>query len=154
VVTDKPFVPTPRAFGWVDPAIVGLLAALINALVTVAPRVERPAATSPGDSLEARYLPLCALFSLSRGVIAYGGVVPVTMVYGYAMARVAGADRVKLPVLDILQSIPALGFLPGFVLGLVHLFPRQNLGLEIASVRMIFTEQVGCTPHSACTVFG
>ena len=47
-----------------------------------------------------------------------------------------------LPVLDILQSIPVLGFLPGFVLGLVHLFPRQNIGLEIASVLMIFTGQV------------
>ena len=47
-----------------------------------------------------------------------------------------------LPVLDILQSIPVLGFLPGFVLGLVHLFPHQNIGLEIASVLMIFTGQV------------
>jgi NitT/TauT family transport system permease protein len=64
------------------------------------------------------------------------------MVYGYAMARVAGAERVMLPVLDILQSIPVLGFLPGFVLGLVHLFPHQNIGLEIASVLMIFTGQV------------
>ena len=60
------------------------------------------------------------------------------MVYGYTMARVAGAERVMLPVLDILQSIPVLGFLPGFVLGLVHLFPKQNIGLEIASVLMIF----------------
>jgi NitT/TauT family transport system permease protein len=45
-------------------------------------------------------------------------------------------------VLDILQSIPVLGFLPGLVLGLVHLFPRRNLGLEMASVLMIFTGQV------------
>src|ERR1051325_3837573 len=58
------------------------------------------------------------------------------------MARVAGAERLMLPVLDILQSIPVLGFLPGLVLGLVHLFPRRNLGLEMASVLMIFTGQV------------
>src|SRR5882672_10933532 len=64
------------------------------------------------------------------------------MVYGYAMARVDGAERVMLPLLDILQSIPVLGFLPSFVLGLVHLFPQRNLGLEIASVLMIFTGQV------------
>src|SRR5206468_12610171 len=57
-------------------------------------------------------------------------------------ARVAGAERLMLPLLDILQSIPVLGFLPGLVLGLVHLFPRQNLGLEMASVLMIFTGQV------------
>jgi len=47
-----------------------------------------------------------------------------------------------LPLLDILQSIPVLGFLPGFVLGLVHLFPHRNMGLELASVLMIFTGQV------------
>ena len=82
------------------------------------------------------------MFSLSRGVIAYDISFLFTMVYGYAMARVAGAERVMLPVLDILQSIPVLGFLPGFVLGLVHLFPNQNIGLEIASVLMIFTGQV------------
>src|SRR5438067_12464714 len=64
------------------------------------------------------------------------------MFYGYVMARLNGAERIMLPVLDILQSIPVLGFLPGLVLGLVHLFPRRNLGLEIASVLMIFTGQV------------
>jgi len=47
-----------------------------------------------------------------------------------------------VPVLDILQSIPVLGFLPGLVLGLVHLFPHRNIGLEMASVLMIFTGQV------------
>src|SRR5882672_11347268 len=64
------------------------------------------------------------------------------MVYGYAMARLAGGERVMLPVLDVLQSIPVLGFLPGFVLALVHLFPSSNVGLELASVLMIFTGQV------------
>ena len=52
--------------------------------------------------MEARYLPLYALFSLSRGVIAYGVSFLFTIVYAYAMARVTGAERVMLPVLDIL----------------------------------------------------
>ena len=92
--------------------------------------------------LEPRYLPLYALYSLSRGVGAYGLSFVFTLLYGYAMARVAGAERILGPLLDILQSIPVLGFLPGFVLGLVHLFPNSNLGLELASVLMIFTGQV------------
>src|SRR6059036_534931 len=91
--------------------------------------------------LEARYLPLYALFSLSRGVIAYGVSFLFTVVYGYAMARVAGAERLMLPVLDILQSIPVLGFLPGLVLGLMSLFPTRNVGLELAAILMIFTAQ-------------
>jgi len=92
--------------------------------------------------LEPRYLPLYALYSLSRGVGAYGLSLVFTLFYGYAMARVAGAERILGPLLDILQSIPVLGFLPGFVLGLVHLFPNSNFGLELASVLMIFTGQV------------
>jgi NitT/TauT family transport system permease protein len=142
VVTDRQFTRAPRAFGWVDLAVAGLLAALIYALVTVAHEWSGPLQQVPQIHLEARYLPLYTLFSLSRGVIAYGISFLFTMVYGYAMARVAGAERVMLPVLDILQSIPVLGFLPGFVLGLVYLFPHQNIGLEIASVLMIFTGQV------------
>lgn len=131
-----------NAFGWIDLAVVGLLAAFIYTLVTVAREWSGALQPVPEIHLEARYLPLYALFSLSRGVLAYGISFLFTMVYGYTMARVAGAERVMLPVLDILQSIPVLGFLPGFVLGLVHLFPHQNIGLELASVLMIFTGQV------------
>ena len=142
MVTDNQSVRTARAFGWVDLAVASLLASLIYALITVAHEWSAPLQQVPELHLEARYLPLYALFSLSRGVIAYGLSFFFTMVYGYTMARVAGAERVMLPTLDILQSIPVLGFLPGFVLGLVHLFPHQNIGLEIASVLMIFTGQV------------
>ena len=141
-MTDRQFIRTPRAFGWIDLAVAGLLAALIYALVTITHEWNAPLQQVPEIHLEARYLPLYTLFSLSRGVIAYGVSFLFTMVYGYTMARVAGAERLMLPVLDILQSIPVLGFLPGFVLGLVYLFPHQNIGLEIASVLMIFTGQV------------
>jgi NitT/TauT family transport system permease protein len=142
VVIAKQFAPTPRAFGWVDLAMAGMVAALVFALVTVVHEWRGPLRQIPEIHLEARYLPLYALYSLSRGIIAYGVSFLFTMVYGYTMARAAGAERVMLPVLDILQSIPVLGFLPGFVLGLVYLFPNQNIGLEIASVLMIFTGQV------------
>jgi hypothetical protein len=93
VVTDKQFIRTTRAFGWVDLAVAGLLAALIYALVTVACEWSGPLRQVPDIQLEARYLPLYALFSLSRGVMAFGVSFLFTMVYGYAMARVAGAER-------------------------------------------------------------
>jgi NitT/TauT family transport system permease protein len=141
VVAEKQFVRTERAFDWMDLAVFGLLVALIYAIVTVAREWSGPLKPVTEIHTEARYLPLYALFSLTRGLCAYGVSFLFTMVYGYAMARVAGAERVMLPVLDILQSIPVLGFLPGFVLGLVHLFPQRNFGLEIASVLMIFTGQ-------------
>jgi len=134
--------PERRIFKWADLAVLAFLGALIYGVVTVAREWSGPLQQVPEIHLEARYLPVYALFSLTRGVLAYGLSFLFTMIYGYAMARVAGAERVMLPALDILQSIPVLGFLPGFALGLVHLFPHQNIGLEIASVLMIFTGQV------------
>ena len=142
VLADHRPARSPRAFDWIDAAVVGLLVGIIYAVVVVAREWSGSLQQTAEVHLEARYLPLYALFSLARGVIAYSISFLFTMVYGYAMARVAGAERVMLPVLDILQSIPVLGFLPGFVLGLVHLFPSRNFGLEIASVLMIFTGQV------------
>lgn len=131
-----------RRYGWADWAVLAFLCAVIYAIVALAREwtgVLRPVAEIHS---EASYLPIYAFYSLARGVIAYAVSFLFTMFYGYAMARVRGAERVMLPVLDILQSIPVLGFLPGFVLGLVHLFPHRNIGLEIASVLMIFTGQV------------
>ena len=142
MITARQLDRTGRSFDWFDFAVVGLLVALIYSMVTVAREWSSPVQLVAEIHLEARCLPLYALYSLARGVIAYGVSFLFTLVYGYAMARVAGAERIMLPILDILQSIPVLGFLPGLVLGLVHLFPRRNLGLEMASVLMIFTGQV------------
>src|SRR5262249_48929664 len=141
-MTTSILAPGRRSMAWVDLAVFALLLAVIFAVVTVAREWSGPLRPVAEIHLEAAYLPLYALFSLARGVIAYGVSFLFTMVYGYAMARVAGAERLMLPVLDILQSIPVLGFLPGFVLGLVYLFPHRNAGLEMASVLMIFTGQV------------
>lgn len=142
MLPDAQAVRTPRPFGWIDAAVLGFLATLLVGLGAVAQEWRGPLQQVPAVSLEIRHLPLYTLFSLTRGVLAYGVSFAFTLVYGYVMARVPGADRVMLPVLDILQSIPVLGFLPGLVLGLVHLFPNRNVGLEVASVLMIFTGQV------------
>ena len=86
-------------------------------------------------------LPRYTLFSLSRGLVAYMFSFLFTLVYGYWAAHDEMAGRVLLPLLDILQSIPVLGFMPGLVLALVALFPRSNVGLELAAILMIFTAQ-------------
>jgi NitT/TauT family transport system permease protein len=86
-------------------------------------------------------LPMYALYSLSRGLIAYFFSFFFTLGYGYWAAKDPLAERVLVPLLDILQSIPVLGFMPGLVLALVALFPTSNTGLELAAVVMIFTGQ-------------
>jgi NitT/TauT family transport system permease protein len=46
-----------------------------------------------------------------------------------------------LPLLDILQSVPILSFMPGVVLGFAAMFPGRTLGLELAAIVLIFTSQ-------------
>lgn len=86
-------------------------------------------------------LPGYTLLSLSRGLAAYVLSLSFTLVYGYWAAKQPLAERVLIPLLDILQSIPVLGFMPGLVLALVAAFPHSNVGLELAAVVMIFTGQ-------------
>lgn len=92
--------------------------------------------------LSPRALPRYTLFSLSRGLLAYALSLAFTLVYGYWAAKDKVAERLLVPLLDILQSIPILGFMPGLVLGLVSVFPNSNVGLELAAVLMMFTGQV------------
>ena len=51
------------------------------------------------------------------------------------------AERVLIPLLDVLQSVPVLGFLSITVTGFIALFPGSLLGLELASIFAIFTSQ-------------
>ena len=88
-----------------------------------------------------RALPAYAAYSLVRVVIAYALSLGFALAYGYAAARSRRAERVLLPLLDILQSIPVLSFLPGVMLAMVALFPRRQLGLELGAILLIFTGQ-------------
>ena len=86
-------------------------------------------------------LPKYTFFSMMRGLAAYCISLAFTLVYAFWAAKDDRAEKLLIPILDILQSIPVLGFMPGLVLALVGLFPHSNLGLELAAVIMIFTGQ-------------
>jgi NitT/TauT family transport system permease protein len=88
-----------------------------------------------------RALPAYAAYSLARIVIAYALSLGFALGYGYVAARSARAERLLVPLLDILQSIPVLSFLPGVMLAMVALFPHRQLGLELGSILLIFTGQ-------------
>ena len=89
-----------------------------------------------------RALPLYAFYSLVRLSVAYGLSMLFALGYGYVAARSKRAEIVLIPLLDILQSIPVLSFLPGVMLAMVALFPHSQLGIELGSIILIFTGQV------------
>jgi NitT/TauT family transport system permease protein len=92
-------------------------------------------------STSPRMLPLYAAYSLVRIAIAYFLSLLFALGYGFAAAKSQRAASVLLPLLDILQSIPVLSFLPGVMLAMVALFPRRQFGLELGSILLIFTGQ-------------
>ena len=89
-----------------------------------------------------RSLLLYAMYSLVRILVAYVISLVFALVYGYAAAKSKRAEIVLIPLLDILQSIPVLSFLPGVMLAMVALFPSRQLGVELGSIILIFTGQV------------
>jgi NitT/TauT family transport system permease protein len=84
-------------------------------------------------------LPAYTAQTLLRMAVAYFCSVFFTLIYAYAAYRSKVASMILIPLLDILQSIPVLSFLPGVVLALIALFPGQRIGVEIASILLIFT---------------
>ncbi len=87
-------------------------------------------------------LPVYAGYSLLRIALAYVFSLIFALVYGYIAAYRPRAERFMIPLLDVLQSIPVLSFLPGVMLAMAALFPGRQLGVEMGAVLLIFTGQV------------
>jgi NitT/TauT family transport system permease protein len=136
------FLRTRRTIGWVDVLVLVGAAALFAGLFAFAGEWSQPHRPAVEIDLSPWALPRYALFSLARGVLAYFLSLAFTFVYGYWAAKDKRAEKVLVPLLDVLQSIPVLVFLPIIVITLVRLFPMSNIGLELAAVLMIFTGQV------------
>ncbi|HEX5229665.1 MAG TPA: ABC transporter permease subunit, partial [Bryobacteraceae bacterium] len=93
-------------------------------------------------SLSPWAIPRYAFYSLVRMIIAYLLSLFFAVGYGYFAAYHKRLEAPMLALLDILQSIPVLSFLPGVMLAMVSLFPSRQLGVEFGSIILIFTGQV------------
>ena len=87
-------------------------------------------------------IPYYAGRTLLRMWIAFGFSLFFAISMGYVAAKNAMARAVILPSLDVLQSVPVLGFLSATVTGFMALFPGSLLGVECAAIFAIFTGQV------------
>ena len=101
-----------------------------------------PAARQAGLDLAPIHLPYYAARSLLRMFIGLAISLGIGVAVGSVTARSALAERLVLPVADVLQSVPVLGFLAVIVPFFLGLFPGSLLGLEAASIFAIVTGQV------------
>lgn len=93
-------------------------------------------------SLSPSMLPYYALRTVLRMLIAMGFSLLFTFVFGTLAAKSRAAERIIIPAIDILQSVPVLGFLTIIVITLINIFPNSLLGPELAAIFCIFTAQV------------
>jgi len=131
-------IPKP-AFTIGDGLILLGLVALLYAGARLALRVPAVIA-GPNISLRFSALPWYALLSIGRMLVAYILSLLFSLSYGYYAARNRAAERVLMPLLDVLQSVPILSFLPVVILSLSAILP-QMLAAELASIVLIFTSQ-------------
>ncbi|MGW2253874.1 ABC transporter permease [Kitasatospora sp. NPDC001660] len=125
-----------------DVLVAAALVALLYGLLRLAPSLNAPFLPDQAPatvSTDPANLPFYAVRSLLRMFAALVASVLFTFVYATAAARMRRAEKVLLPVLDILQSVPVLGFLSITVTAFINLFPGSTLGLECASIFAIFT---------------
>ena len=101
--------------------------------------IDAPGATD--ISLDPMRLPEYAVRTTMRMFAALVASLLFTFTYGTAAAKSRRAGLVLVPILDILQSVPILGFLTFTVVFFMNLFPGQVMGLELASIFAIFTSQ-------------
>jgi NitT/TauT family transport system permease protein len=92
-------------------------------------------------SLDPANLPHYALRTTLRMALAMGLSLVFTFVYASLAAKYRRAEMIMIPALDILQSVPILGFLSLTVMGFIQLFPGSMLGPEAAAIFAIFTSQ-------------
>jgi NitT/TauT family transport system permease protein len=92
-------------------------------------------------SLDPANLPAYALRTTMRMLLAIFCSIIFTFIYAALAAKSRRAEMVLIPLLDILQSVPILGFLTFTVVFFMNLFPGRVFGAELACVFAIFTSQ-------------
>jgi NitT/TauT family transport system permease protein len=130
-------------FGWIDAVVILAIFVLLWLLVVLSGdmRVRFDELDPPPLSLDLAFIPYYTARTVLRMFIAFAAALLFTFTYGYIAAKSVRARKVMLPLLDILQSVPVLGFLSITVTGFLALFPGSLLGVECASIFAIFTAQ-------------
>lgn len=93
-------------------------------------------------SLDPKHLPAYGLYSVTRMILALILSWLFSLVFGTWAAKNKTAERFIIPMIDVLQSVPILGFLPIAFYGFMALFPHSLLSLQCAAIFAIFTSQV------------
>jgi NitT/TauT family transport system permease protein len=131
-----------RGFNLYDLVAAGLIVALLLAFAGASRHMAAPLAVETRPiSLSPWDLPLYALRSTMRMLAAMAASLLFTFAFASLAAKSRRAETVLVPLLDILQSVPVLGFISITVTAFMALAPGHALGAELAAIFAIFTSQ-------------
>ena len=126
-----------------DLALLPIILAVIVMVAYAAQQMNAP--FQPGEplevSLDVSYLPYYLMRTSIRMLAALGASLLFSLAFAALASKSRTAEKVMVPALDILQSIPVLGFLSITVTGFIALFPGNIAGVECAAIFAIFTSQ-------------
>jgi NitT/TauT family transport system permease protein len=133
----------PRRANWPDLAALAVIVAVIVLLGSGLQQMFGPlsAARAPEISLAPSALPNYAVRTTLRMLAALVASLLFTLIYGTVAAKSRRAEMVLIPLLDVLQSVPVLGYLSFTVVFFVSLSPDRIFGAELAAIFAIFTSQ-------------
>ena len=131
-------------FSWIDAVVMLSLFALLWSVMHFGKgmAVAFDASAMPDIDSSAASIPYYAGRTLLRMWIAFAFSLFFAILVAYIAAKSPRARVFILPTLDILQSVPVLGFLSATVTGFMALFPGSLMGVECAAIFAIFTGQV------------
>ena len=143
---DKRFFPrqvvenSGNRWDWV---MLPIVLALITLVALAAGQMARPfhLGESLPISLEPAVLPYYLLRTTMRMFIALAASLVFSFVFAVVAAKVKPLEKVLVPLLDILQSVPVLGFQAIAVAPFIALFPGNLIGVELAAIFAIFSSQ-------------
>jgi len=132
-----------RHANWLDLVALALLVAVILLLGSGARQMLAPFSQTqpPQISLSPSVLPNYALRTTMRMLAALIASFLFTFTYGTLAAKSRRAETVLIPLLDVLQSVPVLGYLSFTIVFFVSLSPNRIFGAELAAIFAIFTSQ-------------
>ncbi|HEY6895697.1 MAG TPA: ABC transporter permease subunit [Rhodocyclaceae bacterium] len=134
-----------------DWALLPLVLGILLLLAYGAQQMARP--YQLGETIPLTLEPTALPYYLLRTTLRMFIALLASMIFSCAFAALASkyraAEKVLVPMLDILQSIPVLGFLSITVTGFIALFPGNLLGVECAAIFAIFTSQAWNMAFSA-----
>ena len=131
-----------------DGIILLSLGVLFYGGLTLAKGITRQPALGEQISLTPQALPLYTLYSVARMLAAYILALLFTLLYGRMAAYNRRAEKILLPLLDVLQSVPILSFLPVVLLSLMAVMP-QFVAAELASALRDLSTQARAEPKPA-----